>query len=200
MKQKTKIKSNSKATGCKKGFSLIETLISILVFSLAMTIIAQTFGSFIKSYVSEKKSQIDVENAQYALNLIEKTIRTSTIQTANASGVLDFNGADGKMIKMFDNSQSKCVAYRFNANKIEKLTKAGTDNDISTCGNFVDNYTVSDLTSNNISSMNVQGKISSLGEAGKISVALVVSEPASTKSFNVALTVSLRNFDPLITP
>lgn len=182
----------------QKGFSLVETLIAVLIFSLAAVIITQTFGSLIKSYVTAKKSQSSAENAQYALNLMEKTIRTSTIKTANSTGILDFSGADTSMLKLFDNSQSRCMAYRFSSNKIEKLTKPTTDKDISSCGDFVAGYDVSDLTSSIVESMKVKGEVSSVGRAGKVSVSLAVREPGLINPLNVAMTVSLRNFDPLV--
>lgn len=179
----------------KKGFSLPETMVAILIFSIAMTMVSGSFAGFLRNYVSEKRQQKAIEDAQYALNLMEKTIRTSVLSTSNPA-MLKFNTSDNKMIKLFDNSQSKCLAYLYDDvnRKIKVLTKPGSDSGIEGCGDFINGYTSSDMTSGSIVAVTADGWPSSVGKPGRVSISLAVKEGIN-KPITVGTTASLRDFE-----
>lgn len=191
MKKIKKIKSKR-----AKGFSLIETLVSVFIFSLMMTLLAGSFSGFLREFMARKKEQKVLENAQYTLSLIEKTIRTSTVFAASGTGVIDFNGGDSKKIKLFDYSQSKCLAYKFDSTnkKIVLMTNSAAVT-ADTCGDFQFGYTESDLTSNNIKNVAVEGWVSSADNPGRVSVAITLSAPGSSSDVNISMTSSLRGFN-----
>lgn len=111
----------------KKGFSLVEVLVSLFIFSLIMVIISQNFISFFKNYNNSKLIQRDLEEAQYALAQIAKTLRTSVIVEVGGGTDADHRG----YVIVFDNSQTKCFRYTFTGATLEVKAKSGvvTSND-----------------------------------------------------------------------
>jgi len=105
--RKTAKKVIKKGTALRGGFTLVETMLAVFIFTLSMALLSSIFASFMKNYSVVKKNQKNLENAQYALNLMQKTIRTSVLANTGAQGKIDFD-AEGKMLKMYDESQSKC--------------------------------------------------------------------------------------------
>ena len=101
MKKNEKVKS-------KKGFSLVETMISIFVFSFVGVMLAGSFASFLKSYATAKKTQKSAESAQYAMNLISKTMRASVVESVSST-----------RIQMYDNSQGLCVVYEYDGSVVK---------------------------------------------------------------------------------
>lgn len=180
----------------RKGFSLIETIVAVFVFSLVVVALTGTFAGFLRSYLIEKKNHRVLENAQYTLMLMEKTIRTSVVSTSSGTADLAFDGADAHMIKLYDNSQAKCVSYIYSDKRIKMAVKPGNDEDISTCGDFKTGYDISDITSDYVEYMKVSGKISEAGKAGKVSIAIGVKEASQAKAMNIGTTVSLRYSEP----
>ncbi|MEA3323384.1 MAG: prepilin-type N-terminal cleavage/methylation domain-containing protein, partial [Patescibacteria group bacterium] len=68
-----------KDTKNKKGFTLIEVIVSIFIFAIMMTSISGIFARQISSYKQTRIMANDLENAQFALNYVAKTLRTSSI-------------------------------------------------------------------------------------------------------------------------
>ena len=197
---KNRVKNRKAIKTVKKGFTLAETLIAVFIFALLVVMISGTFSSFFKAYISERKSQKDLENAQYALNLMEKTIRTSVVYTSAGpmSPQLDFNGVDTHTIRMFDDSQGKCVAYWWDAANKEMMIDNfnSTTSDITGCG-FDSSLAASNfspLTSNDIVAVSVSGIPSQTGAAGQVTVALTVQDSAGLAPMHLQMTSSLRDF------
>jgi type II secretory pathway pseudopilin PulG len=88
----------------KRGFSLIEMLIATFLFIIMTIVVMQTFFSVIESRKRVRAVQQDVEDARYAMELMAKTIRMSSV----------FNDTDGTFgnIVFYDYSQDKCIQYR----------------------------------------------------------------------------------------
>jgi prepilin-type N-terminal cleavage/methylation domain-containing protein len=70
---------NIKNKKTKKGFTLVEMMVSIFVFIIIMVAIVDIFARQINSYKYANNLQTNVENAQFALNYMAKTLRTSSI-------------------------------------------------------------------------------------------------------------------------
>ena len=106
-----------------RGFTLIEILVSTFVFLLVITTVSVVFSSEILAYRSAKAIQRDLENAQFAINLIAKTLRTSTIISESLSRV-----------HVYDFSQAECIEFRFQNDAVETRATAVTNGDFTTNG------------------------------------------------------------------
>ncbi len=69
----------NKKYNIKKGFTLVEVIVSIFIFAIMMTSISGIFARQISSYKKTRIMANDLENAQFALNYVAKTLRTSSI-------------------------------------------------------------------------------------------------------------------------
>lgn len=85
------------------GFTLIEMIIAIGVFSVMSVAIAGAFTSGFSSYSDTRELQRNVETAQYALNTLEKLLRTSTVVSAAGTNV--------QAITFYDYSSARCFRY-----------------------------------------------------------------------------------------
>ena len=63
----------------KKGFTLIEMIISVAIFSIIMTAIVVTFSSYIKTNRYSRIVQRNLESVQFAFNYMAKTLRISNV-------------------------------------------------------------------------------------------------------------------------
>jgi len=106
-----------------RGFTLVEILVSTFVFILVITMVSVVFSSEILAYRSAKAIQRDLENAQFTVNLIAKTLRTSTIISASSS-----------QVRVYDFSQAECIEFRFQNNVVETRATAVTNDDFTTNG------------------------------------------------------------------
>lgn len=119
------LNKNKKNIKKKKGFSLVETLIALLVFSFIIVMLMGSFSSLLKNYANVKKTQRGMESAQYVINLMAKTIRSSVINPT-------FPSTAQSQIIMFDNSRSLCVVYKYEAGVLQ-VASGGAGTDITTC-------------------------------------------------------------------
>lgn len=125
----------------RRGFSLVESLIAVFIFSFVAIMLTGSFSGFLKRYAAAKKSQRSSESAQYVMNLMVKTIRNSTLPSAPAT----FTNLS--QIRIFDNSRGLCVYYRYQgagiAGKLQTASSPGAD--INACP-VVATSAYSDLT------------------------------------------------------
>ena len=126
-----KMKKNFSKT--KKGFTLVEMMVSIFVFAIMMTAIAGIFARQISSYKQTRIMANDLENAQFALNYIAKTLRTSSIigkgSSSGGTSLLDYrtspqkwlddfwstsvDSTNGQGLIVYDFSQEACIIFTF---------------------------------------------------------------------------------------
>ncbi len=115
----------------KYGFILVEMMVSVFIFMIIMTAIV---GVFARQINAQKKARImegDLENAQFALNYISKTLRTATIVGDDDNGNLrdyiqsgpnkenDFHLYEidkGNGFIVYDFSQEACIRFTFREN------------------------------------------------------------------------------------
>lgn len=95
------------------GFSLLEMIVAMFIFSL---IITATVSVFVASYAAQRKSkdiQLAIEDSRGAIELMAKNIRMGTIDSADTiPGTAD-------EIAFYNYSQNKCIKYKFANNNIE---------------------------------------------------------------------------------
>lgn len=93
---------------CKKslrGFTLLEMVISLGIFSIIALAVAGTFASGFSTYKETRALARNLENAQFAMNTLAKLLRTSTIvQPSSAQW--------SKQIIFYDKSSRRCFQYR----------------------------------------------------------------------------------------
>jgi prepilin-type N-terminal cleavage/methylation domain-containing protein len=180
-----------KISTTKSGFSLIEALVAIFVFSIVAVMLAVLFSGFLKNYNASKKTQRSAENTQYVINLMAKTIRGSILLPGPAFG-------DASQITMFDTSRSMCVIYKYETGVL-KMSTAG-DNGI----------TIADVTKCNTTAapmLAIFSELTKFGEVSKVSFTgipstdgpprffgkvLISANIAGSNSSTIQTTVSLR--------
>lgn len=86
------------------AYTLVEIVTALAVFTVIMLAMSQTLGRGMLSYKETKRTQVNLETAQFALSLIAKELRTSSI-------VANTLGSSSSMIKFYDYSQSRCIEY-----------------------------------------------------------------------------------------
>lgn len=65
----------------QKGFTLVELLVAIFIFSLVMVAIVSVFVSLVVSYGKIKAIKTVKENAEFAMNFIAKDVRMGKIES-----------------------------------------------------------------------------------------------------------------------
>lgn len=180
----------------KHGFSLIEMIISIFIFSILMMMIAGTFAGFYRNYSKQKKAQKDIENAQYILNFMAKRLRTSTIVSPSSELNFPLGNASGNMLDTYDYSQGQCIRYRLNNGVVQYSlsTPADPTNPSASCA-F--GGTPMNLSSDNINNAHVYVNPSSSTNKGRVTIVLYVQQDITgpgqdTSEIPIQSSVSLR--------
>jgi len=122
----------------KKGFTLLEIIVALFVFSIAMVAVTAIFASFVSANRTTKNTQKALEDAEQAMNTMVKTIRTSSVVVPAVASTTPVT-----TIRILEYSQNpaspQCQIYQFtgsggNARIQHALATdlAGT-NSIATC-------------------------------------------------------------------
>jgi prepilin-type N-terminal cleavage/methylation domain-containing protein len=169
------------------GFTLLEVLVSLFIFSLVMMATAQIFASAYSGYRVTRLVQHDIENAQFALNALAKALRNSSIVSA---------AGNQQSIKFFDHSQGKCFSYRIAGNVLELASGASTG--VAHCNGMALAGFMAVTTGTVTGSFQVIPSAAAGGPAttvGRVTIALTVAEnSASHSGAHLQTSVSLRDF------
>ncbi len=114
----------------QKGFSLLEALISIAVFTIIMVATAETFASMIQTKSEADRMRESHQKAQVAIESITKSIRSGVV--IDPAPATPFT-SDASTIRIYDYSQSLCIEYAFLGTALQKRT-ASIDRDECTAG------------------------------------------------------------------
>jgi prepilin-type N-terminal cleavage/methylation domain-containing protein len=111
----------------KRGFTMLELLISTAILSLIMLttvlIFARSFGSYQRAKIVEK----NVSSAQFVVNRLSKELRTGTV-------VLPSSPSNGtSLVKFFDHSRNTCMQYAFTNGNLEIVQIDNSS--LSSCSN-----------------------------------------------------------------
>jgi len=125
-------KKNIIPVSSKKGFSLIELMVAMFVFSIVMTATTGFFSSSALSYRNAREIQRNLEDAQFAMNLMAKSLRTSKI--------LSCEGSPCSTVRVYDYSQDKCIEYSLKNNLIyiQKAPEGTTEEECEGEGYLMD--------------------------------------------------------------
>jgi len=111
----------------KNGFTLLEMIVAIGVFSVAILI---AISSFLNLEGIEKKVQAGLEvqtNLRFALEIMAKEIRTGTSYHCSLSpGIEPVSCPSGLGSFSFKNAGGAVIIYRLNAERIEKSSDGGS--------------------------------------------------------------------------
>ncbi len=173
-----------------KGLTLIEVLVSLFIFSIMMAATAEIFTKAFSGYRNTRAIQRDVENAQYALNLISKELRTSTV-VAPLTGPFP---KPSDFVKFYDHSQGRCFYYRISAGALQVASALSTGPPDCTTKTLPAPLTISTGTvSGSFRVTPSQGGLSK--RVGKVTISLDISEgTGSTHKAQIQTTSSLRDF------
>lgn len=100
----------------KRGFTLVEVIVAIGMFVIIISASSGIFARLFKSYKGAKNVSENMKNAQFAMNLMSKTFRTSSVKYETAN-----------VLVVYDYSQSACIRYIFNGTALTKATAAVTE-------------------------------------------------------------------------
>lgn len=186
----------------KRGFTLVEVIVAMFIFVLIMTSATAIFARIFKSYKEVKNINENVKNAQFAMSLMSKTFRTSSIKFPTSN---DFDSV--KTLIIYDNSQlatRPCIKYQFIGNELRKSTSVDTSE--NNCNNTATFIAVTPITIGTVDG-SFSGEISSgsdinntpgtTGTVGKITIMMYITSGAGTESKEARLqtTVALRDYD-----
>ena len=95
----------NRAVKNSKGFTLIELMVSIFVFSLVMTSATAVFAKVFRARQKSNAIQKNIEDTRYAMELMAKSLRMSSIISSTSP-----SQANGSILS-YDYSQGKCIRY-----------------------------------------------------------------------------------------
>lgn len=185
----------------RKGFSLIEMMLAVLIFSLVMTATMSVFVSVIKVKSRAKDAQRNMEDAKYALELMSKTLRTSTIISCNNIDKDQCGNSIVNSIEVYDYSQNLCVRYLYNTgtDKLSWGTRDAGASGVDGCNPAP--AAVNALTGSFITYWRVVAKPSDATTVGQVTITLqMCSKSGATcagtnvDTFTAQTTVSLRDY------
>ena len=191
-------KTQKKYWQVKPGFTLIEVIMAMFIFTVMMTAISGVLVSFIKANKYARAIQQDLEDAEYAMNIIAKTLRTSSIfDTA-----VNLNNKD--IIDIYDYSQGKCIRYRFSGNNLTTRSTTPDDPaDPSTCSTDLSNMPPSPSPDSNLTNSGnvlvsesgfVRKVQTDSNTVGSVSVLITIREAGTTDKAAVQTSVSLHDY------
>lgn len=180
----------------KHGFTLIEVVVAIGIFVIIASASSAAFTAMFGAYRGARNLNENLKNSQHAMNLINKTLRTSTVISPSADG-------ESSTVTVYDFSQGECFKYDFTGTSLYESRGAV----VMSSGN----YTCPSLESmTKMTSGVVEGRfnvIRSVGsedssgpvseKVGRITTAMKISNGEGTykKIVNLQSTVSLRDYD-----
>jgi len=169
-------------------------IVAVFIFALVASAASGIFVKMIQSYRYAKVVQRDLESAQYAMNLMAKTLRTSSIDDSPAGPMPnDFD------ILTYDYSQGKCIEYAFDSFNHRVYSQKATlaaFNDITDC--YVANGAVYSPPS--IIAEKVDGRFDYSASSdlpgseamGKVTISMTVK--SGNRDTNIQSSVSLRDY------
>jgi prepilin-type N-terminal cleavage/methylation domain-containing protein len=173
----------------KRGFTLIELIVALGVFSIAIFIATSTF---LNLQNAERRVQNEVnlqDNLRFGLEMMSKEIRTGRDYHCGLSpGILPVDCPSGDISLTFQTAQLQSVIYRQIDNRIQKSTDGGSSFQPLTSGDvFIEDLTF--YVSGSASGDNLQPKV-------LISIKASVQTKETKKELSLQTLVSQRKLSP----
>jgi prepilin-type N-terminal cleavage/methylation domain-containing protein len=147
---------NKKAKACvlgTGGFSLIEVLIALAIFTFIIGGIVMFSVNTIKANTKSQAMQESIDNARYAMDDLAKKIRTSSNVKVESGGKEIFfidNKTLTKYCYAFDNNQMLVAGFKLDLNSDGEITVQASNlyDSIIGCSDFTKSYPVVGNSSN----------------------------------------------------
>ncbi|MCK4635439.1 MAG: prepilin-type N-terminal cleavage/methylation domain-containing protein [Candidatus Moranbacteria bacterium] len=107
----------------QKGFTLIELMVSIFIFMIIISLVIEIFGKQVVASRHARVLQRNIEDADFAMNYVAKTLRTSSLPTSEegiGNGTASGSSADQSLgtiytdiVYAYDYSQKSCFKFAF---------------------------------------------------------------------------------------
>lgn len=164
-----------------EGFTLIELIVAMAVFSTVVTIVSSIFVSTVGSQRKNVNQQEILENSRYVLEIMGRAIRQSTVQTPNTS-------SSGSSSLIITHHVKGSVTYQLDNGQIKETSSGITDA-----------LTSADVLVEKLSFI-VQGK--GAGDSTQPRVTIIISlsnvQPGvNANSIKLQTTITPRNLDSL---
>lgn len=185
----------NKNSELQKGFTLIEMIVSVGIFSVVMLVGITALLSVIDLNKKNQSLKVAVNNINLAMENMSRDIRTGTDYHCGTTGdiTLPLDCSSGEDLMAFegvsgdDSTFADQIVYRLNNGNIQRSSNGGED--------FL-NITASDINITNLM-FYVQG--AEFGDGLQPRVVIIVSGSAGSGGaafdFNLQTTVSQRNLD-----
>ncbi len=111
----------------RKAFTLIEIIVAMFIFVLIIAGSSVVFAKLFQAYARTKELQQGIDNAQYAINLMSKVFRTSSVVAV---------GTGDESITVFNYSQNRCLRYEFANNILWESESPATSKDTCAGSSF----------------------------------------------------------------
>lgn len=171
---KFKIKNSSRA------FSLPEVIVTMFIFVIMMLVVTSVFATMIKARKQARDMQKRMENIRYAVELMAKNIRMSSVDSAGDNEIYIYN-----------HSQGKCMHFQFVPGSPGKLflrEALGARETLLDCSSGTVIY--SDLTELALEDIsNVQFVYTQLGSSslGRVTISMAMTGEQESAQTTVAL-------------
>ena len=168
----------------EKAFTLVEVVVAMFIFVIVVVGSTTIFASIFKAYQTSKHLQSNLENAQYAMSLMSKTFRTSSVVAV---------AADNSSVTVFNYSRNECVRYGFSGNSLVKETSPASG--LGTCATTA--FSTNDvMTSGTVTGKFYASKSVKKGTPGaKVGrVTITMNIASGNRNVNIQTTSSLRDY------
>ncbi len=178
------------------GFTLVEMIVSLAVFALVMMIAVGALLSIVNANRKAQAQQIALNNLNFAVENMTRSIRTGTYYHCGSSGSLSSpqdcaSGSDFFAFEAYGGDTSNSgdqVVYRLNSGQLQLSTDGGTT--------FA-GVTAPEITINNLTFYTIG---STIGDGNQPEVLITINGFAeisvqASVNFNLQTTVSQRLFD-----
>lgn len=107
----------------KKGFTLVEILVSIALFSIVMTVALGAMFTMVDANRKAQAVNLSMTNLNFALEAMSRSIRTGTVYSCGFSG----DCATGGTTLRFTDQERRSIMYRYNSTErsIERSLNGG---------------------------------------------------------------------------
>jgi len=172
----------------QQGFTLLEMLVAIAIFSIIMAVVSGVFGSILSSQEQVLREQLAVSNTSYALEYMSRAMRMAKQDTSGNCIDKQYNFQnpnDNNNTIRFLNHDEDCITFKLENEQIKGVNLNGNGETLP--------FTSQRLTIKELR-FELQGEGS--GDSKQPSVTILLrAETGQGNEFKAQTTVTQRNLD-----
>lgn len=175
----------------KKGFMLIELLVSMSVFTVIMLIVAGSIISVLDANSRNQNKKTALDNLNYVIESMSREMRFGTVYRCSASGDLSqpLDCAGSSYAFTFLSAEGQRISYSISGSKIVRSVNSGSYQDLTSSSELTIQSLAFRVYGSAVYPDNVQPMVI-------INVSGYVGSDVATRSyFNLQTTVSQRKLD-----